>query len=31
MVLNIGALKEGRFDYVSQDIKAVIEVATVPW
>lgn len=27
MVLNIGALKEGRFDYVSQDIKAVIEVA----
>lgn len=27
MVLNIGALKEGRFDYVGQDIKAVIEVA----
>ena len=27
MVLNVGALKEGRFDYVGQDIEAVIQAA----
>lgn len=27
MVLNVGALKEGRFDYVGADIKAVVKAA----
>ena len=27
MVLNVGALKEGRFDYVSKDIEAVVKAA----